>query len=230
MICVPIQAVSLREFKQKMAVVPKDVDLIEIWVDHLPTSIPAKEILSATKRKVVIVNKPKREKGKWNGTEDTRVKRLIEFADAKADYIDIGIDTKPSLIKSLAARVSRNKGTKLIISYHNFHATPPATTLDTIVKKAWSYRPAIVKIAVYAKSNTDNFILFDLLKAHRTKSKTSRPFIAIAMGPLGKITRVAGLAMGNHINYISLDERNSSAPGQLTYKQYKSIKQIIEIT
>lgn len=94
------------------------------------------------------------------------------------------------------------KGTKLILSHHNFEETPDLEALYSKMKKT----PAdLYKIAVTPQNSTDalKILLF---------AKTKKDVIAIGMGPYGEITRI--LAQG--ITYASLDDSQQTAPGQLT--------------
>lgn len=225
MICVPIRASSLVELKKKVGKISDEFNLIEIWVDHLPIKVPAKEILLVVKKQTVIVNKPKREKGNWTGSEQQRVERLIEFIKAGANYVDIGLDTKPNLIKKIISASKKSK-TKVIISYHNFSKTPSESALNKLIRKAWRFKPDVVKVATYANSPRDNFVLTRLISVHGSK----KHFIALGMGPHGIISRVIGLTLGNHINYIAADSKQKTASGQLSLKQYQTLKDIINFS
>src|SRR5690606_556535 len=123
----PVQARSLSELKQKIHTIPPEVDLIEIWIDHLPEDVKSHEVVNLVPKPLIIANKPKREKGLWKGSERDRVERLQQFALPGVKYLDIGIDTGPKLIKELVANKKRSK---IIISYHNFERTPSAKVLS----------------------------------------------------------------------------------------------------
>jgi 3-dehydroquinate dehydratase I len=219
MICVPLKTSSESELVKKLQKVPKNF-LVEIWVDNL--NLKAEKILSLSRHKKIIVNKPKREKGTWSGSEKERIARLIEFISPLTAYIDIGIDTDIKLIKQLAAEVKKSPA-KLIVSYHDFKKTPALDDLDKIIQKAKKLRADIVKIATYARTKSDNIRLMQLYDKHKI------PLIVLAMGPLGKISRINNLYFGAHINYIALDQKDKTANGQLTLSEYKLLKKIIKI-
>lgn len=218
MICIPIQSTTLAELKRRLQKVPVRADLVEVWIDHLPTDINAQDIIAASKKPLLIVNKPKREKGHWPGTEKQRIDRLKQFAQPGVRYLDIGVDTDPKLIKEL---IKNKKKSKIIISYHNFERTPSGTALEKIVKKGFRLGADIVKIATLAQKKEDNIEVLKLLKKKKSLA-------VMCMGEKGKISRVAGPMLGSQLTFVSADEQAKTAPGQLTLKEYESIESIIK--
>ncbi|MEZ4086957.1 MAG: type I 3-dehydroquinate dehydratase [Candidatus Gracilibacteria bacterium] len=218
MICIPIQASALTELQQKLKKVPSQADLVEVWIDYLPLTIDAKKVVAASKKPLLIVNKPKREKGQWTGTEQARIDRLKQFAQANAKYIDIGIDTDVMLIKDL---VRGKKRSKIIVSYHNFERTPSTKTLEKIVKKGFRLGADIVKIATFAQKTEDNMTLLNLLKSNK-------PLAVMCMGEKGKVSRIAGQMLGSQLTFVAAENQNKTAPGQLTLKEYQTIESIIK--
>lgn len=217
MICVPVQARSLSELKQKIHTIPPEVDLIEIWIDHLPEDVKSHEVVNLVPKPLIIANKPKREKGLWKGSERDRVGRLQQFALPGVKYLDIGIDTGPKLIKELVANKKRSK---IIISYHNFERTPSAKILSQKVKKGFALGADVVKIATYARTPEDNLNVLSLLKE-------KKPLAVMCMGKHGKISRVVGPALGSQFAFVAMSEKEKSAPGQLTLKEFLRLTSIL---
>lgn len=94
------------------------------------------------------------------------------------------------------------EGTKLILSHHNFEETPDLEALYSEMKKT----PATYyKIAVTPKSSTDALKIL-------TFAKSKKDVIAIGMGSYGEITRI----LAPLITYASLDDSQTTAPGQLS--------------
>jgi 3-dehydroquinate dehydratase I len=220
MICIPIKAKNLEELKKQIKKIPKKM-LVEIWIDQLPSYIPAREILAVGNHKKIIVNKPKSEHGAWEDGEKERIARLLEFIEENADYIDIGIDTKEEFVKKII-KAAGKKVTKIIVSFHDFKKTPSQSKLKEIVLKAKKTGADIVKIVTFAKKKADNLRVISLYEEEI-------PIIAFTMGQLGKISRINALFFGPFINYIALDAAKKTAPGQLTLKEYQLIKKIIKI-
>ena len=218
MICIPIQASTLTDLKQKLKKVPGHGDIIEVWIDHLPTNISAQEIISASQKPLLIVNKPQREKGRWVGTEQARIDRLKQFAQAGVRYVDIGIDTNPKLINEL---IKNKKRSKIILSYNNFEKTTSDKRLENIVKKGFQLGADMVKIATFAQKEEDNITLLNLLK----KSKS---LAVMCMGKKGKVSRIAGPMLGSQLTFVAANDQTRTAPGQLTLKEYQIIEAIIK--
>lgn len=218
-ICIPIQATTFQELKQKIKAAEKKIDkndLVEIWIDHLRerTKIEPEKITKLTKKPLIIVNKVKKEQGKWHGSEKDRIKILKEFANAKVKYIDVGMDTKPALLSDL---MKSKKTTKIILSYHNFKSTPSEKKLWEIVRKGFKKGADIVKIATFAQKKEDNIkILSVLTKARRQKL----PIIAVCMGKKGVISRIMAPHFNSSLVYGALDKNSKTAPGQLTIDDY----------
>lgn len=132
--------------------------------------------------------------------------------EIKADYIDFDLNSKPIAHK------------KLIISYHNFDETPSDKELEKIIKKMSKHKPYIYKIATKAKDFSDSLRMLKLLN---TLTLTGKRAICICMGKEGKITRAAGHLFGNYLMFAPLDEKNASAPGQLTLKDLRKIHNLL---
>lgn len=220
MICVPVKARSLAQLKKKAAAVPRDIDLIEVWIDHLPKDLDPDAIIGACPKPLIIVNKPHRERGLWRGSEKDRVERLKQFIKPGVAFIDIGLDSGDGLIKALvkAARGAGGKSTKktkIIVSYHNFTLTPPRKILEEKIKKGFALGADMVKIATFARRAEDNITVLSLL------ADKKKPLTALCMGEKGKISRLAGERLGSAISYVAADAKTKTAPGQLTLEEHK---------
>lgn len=218
MICIPIQAATLAELKRKFKKVPTHADIVEVWIDHLPLEVHAKDIITSSQKPLLIVNKPKREKGRWTGSEQARIERLKQFALQGVHYLDIGIDTNPKLIKDL---INNKKRCKVVVSYHNFERTPSAKKLEEIIKKGFKLGADMVKIATFAQKEKDNITVLNLLQ-------DKKPLAVMCMGQKGMVSRVAGPMLGSQLAFVAASENTRTAPGQLTLKEYRAIKTIIK--
>ncbi len=226
-VCVPVGAKSYSELSKKARAASKSADMVEIWVDRLPLSLSADQIMSVCRDPLIIVNKGKKEKGGWNKGETERIERLKEFIRAGADFVDIDQSTSPELIKQLLkAKKSLKSKTLIIISWHNFKSTPSETVLMQKYKKAVSLGADIVKIATFARQKEDNINLFELNKKVQ-KLKKQKPLAFMAMGRKGILSRMAAPLLGSYFCFAALNKSAKSAPGQLTIDDYKKIAQII---
>lgn len=226
LICIPIQAKSIKELKQKIKKAEPKADLLEIWVDSLKEKFSAPSILRSflglSRKPLIIVNKSRKENGQWQGSEKSRLELLAAFIKANAAYTDIAIGTNPQLIKTMIAARGKNK---IILSYHDFKTTPPLKTLQKILHKGFTLGADIVKIATTARKPEDNLIIFNLL-AHAQRKKL--PVIAHCMGRQGKISRIMSPLFGSYLTFVALDQQNKTASGQLTLQEYLQFKKYLE--
>ncbi len=226
-VCVPVRAKSYSELNKQARAASKSADMVEIWVDRLPLSLSAEQIMRVCNAPLIIVNKDKKEKGGWNKGEVERIERLKEFVRAGADFVDVDQGTTPELIKQLikAKKTAKSK-TSIMISWHNFKNTPSETVLMQKYKKAVALDADVVKIATFARQKEDNLKLFELNKKVQ-KLKKRKPLTFMAMGQKGVLSRMAAPLLGSYLCFAALNKNSKSAPGQLTIDDYKRIAQII---
>ena len=122
----------------------------------------------------------------------------IEALSAGASYLDINLMTFKKFPQNDKELIIR-KNTKLILSFHDFAATPSLELLSLIYKEAVNEGADIVKIATTASSNEDVERIFTLYRLHRS-------------GKLGKIVPLEAFAMGNEFQYTRLAAHNIGAP------------------
>ncbi len=80
--------------------------------------------------------------------------------------------------------------------------------------------PDVAKIVTFVRAWEDNFRLLALLaRAKKLKQIT----VAFGMGPKGKISRILAPLMGSPWTYASADQGRTSAPGQMTVEDMRTI-------
>ncbi len=202
-ICIPLQPKTMSECRQLVKKAEKSSDIIEIWIDHI-SDLDLPTLMTFTKKPLLIVNKAKKEKGKWKDSEIKRVAALAEASRLGAKYIDIGIHTNPKLIKELNA--AKKRSTKLVISFHDFTKTPTERKLNEVVTKMRQFKPDIIKIATHCKNHTDTLRLLTLLNHLRSKGQKA---IILGMGSHGKFTRIYGCYLGNYLTFTPLTSKQA---------------------
>jgi len=132
-----------------------------------------------------------------------------------SDFTDVELRER-AIVQRLRGPVLQ-KGGRLIISYHNFKFTPAGWVLREVLREGHRLG-GIPKIAVRANSMEDVARL--LCIGHQEKYDK----ILIAMGEVGKISRIAGFVFGSVITYASLDE--SLAPGQIPLEETVKLREL----
>ena len=119
-------------------------------------------------------------------------------------------DTENEAIRSLINELSRN--VCVIGSYHDFEKTPTKEEMIQRLLFIDQMGADIPKMAVMPHNGQN---VLDLMQATLlAKEKTgTKPLITMAMGDLGKITRIAGISFGSAVTFGCLGK--ASAPGQI---------------
>lgn len=150
-------------------------------------------------------------------SDDDRANLLIEAIDAGAEYVDIEMESSVTF-KVKVMEEAKNKGKKIIVSYHNCETTPSREELENIVhncKKPLSKReltPDILKIACVSHSQKDNIRLLSLLDS-------DVPIIVVGMGKTGRITRFLAPFFGAFCTFAGVSKANQTAFGQPTKEE-----------
>jgi len=216
MICVPILE---RKFESVLESAKKAVDLgadiIEFRIDALedPDTDEIQNIIAEIDRPLIATNRVKSEGGFFNGSEEERISILIKAAKY-ADIVDIELQTGTELQEKV---IKASKST--IVSYHDFKKTPSFRELLDVVAKEKEIGD-IAKFAVMPNNTEDTLTVLKVL------SKVSNT-IGIAMGDIGKYTRVVSPIFGSPITFASIG--NESAPGQLDIQTTKYILQKLAV-
>ncbi len=203
MICVPIIANNLDDALHDMAEASTVADIVELRIDYI-RGVDLKRLLEKRTKPVIVTNRPVREGGKFNGSEEERIALLKLALQLQADYVDVEHDSIQHIRRDTVHRVP----TKIIVSYHNFRETP--RDLTDIYKKLSQSGADIVKIVTHANSITDNVRVYQLLQ------QSQIPMISFCMGELGIISRILYKRFGSYLTFASLQVGKESAPGQIS--------------
>lgn len=149
---------------------------------------------------------------------------LASLAQSGFDLIDVEVDHDQKMVEK-AIQAIHDQNRQVIASYHNFQSTPTNAFLQNQFEKMANLKADMAKIAVMPTTKAD---VLRLLTASQTAQESlAIPIVTMAMGDLGKISRIAGQLSGSAITFASLDETSGSAPGQLTIAQIRQIFQLL---
>jgi 3-dehydroquinate dehydratase-1 len=124
--------------------------------------------------------------------------------------VDVELSSKKILKETIKVVKAGRK--KVIVSFHDFKATPKTAKLEKIIKEARKAGSDIVKLAAKAKGKTELRRLAGLLT-------DNSDLIVIAMGPGGSASRVFFPMLGSLVTYAGISGAN--APGQLSISALK---------
>ena len=148
-------------------------------------------------------------------TETERINLLKSAIDGGAKWIDIEVESNQKYSTELV-NYAKAENCKIIISYHNYNSTPNRDELTDIANSCIKIGADLVKIATMINNNSD---IANLLHLYSQKT----PILALGMGELGKITRIAALKMGAPFTFVSCDNESETAPGQITESNMRGI-------
>lgn len=134
--------------------------------------------------------------------------RIIPLTDA------VDIEIRSEIFQDVAREARRNKKT-VIASYHNFREIPSDAELHSLVRTGLGGGGHMVKIAAFSRSFRKIARLLALCLSYPPGVLT-----VIALGPMGRISRIAAPLFGSGLIYCSVDDA-PYGPGQMTLRRTK---------
>jgi 3-dehydroquinate dehydratase/shikimate dehydrogenase len=157
--------------------------------------------------------------GKFNGSTEEQFALLDLAVRHGAHAIDVEIETA----EMAPERLSRFRGrAQVIISYHNFEATPP---MDTIVNRMLRVSADAYKVVTTARKPSDNA---RVLAAAKTLPK--QRMVVLAMGELGFPTRVLSPVFGGIFSYAAPIYAEGTAAGQVSARLLRHLYRVEKLT
>jgi 3-dehydroquinate dehydratase/shikimate dehydrogenase len=157
--------------------------------------------------------------GKFNGSIEEQFALLDLAVRHGAHAIDVEIETA----EMAPERLSRFRGrAQVIISYHNFEATPP---MDTVVHRMLRVPADAYKVVTTARKPSDNA---RVLAAAKTLPK--QRMVVLAMGELGFPTRVLSPVFGGVFSYAAPLYAEGTAAGQVSARLLRHLYRVEKLT
>ncbi|MET7396235.1 type I 3-dehydroquinate dehydratase [Dactylosporangium sp. NPDC005572] len=188
------------------------VDVAELRVDWYSSADPAHVVdrVRAFRGVPTLATvRSKTEGGYWPGDEAERL-RLYEALLPEVDAVDVELSATEVLPGVVAA--ARALGRLVVVSHHDFVATPSPERLAEIVDGALAAGADLVKISTMAHGPDDVRTLSALLLRYN-----SSRMIVIGMGGEGAASRVFFPLLGSRITYSAIG--GHPAPGQLPFAE-----------
>ncbi|WP_135603915.1 type I 3-dehydroquinate dehydratase [Methanococcoides sp. NM1] len=198
-------------------------DILEIRLDLLGINTPGevtdilKKLRSDTGLPCIATNRLQTEGGNWEGSEDDRINLLEEILPL-TDAIDVELSADPQLRDRLVKK-AKEAGKAVIISSHDFESTPDKATIRDILERSKQAGADIAKLAVMPNSMQD---ILNLLEVTLNEDNVC----TIAMGQLGKHSRIVGPCYGSKLTYASIS--SAIAPGQLKVHELKKALEMLQ--
>jgi 3-dehydroquinate dehydratase / shikimate dehydrogenase len=153
--------------------------------------------------------------GKFNGSIEEQLAILDQAIDAGAHAVDIEIETAEVAQERL--HVFRGR-TQVIVSYHNFEATPP---MDTVISRVMKVQADAYKLVTTARKPSDNVRVLAAAKA-----LPKHKLVVLAMGELGFPTRVLSPVFGGIYTYAAPMFASGTAAGQVSARSLRHLYRV----
>lgn len=233
-VCAPLVARSrdalLAEAGTVAALQP---DVLEWRVDFFAALADTSEVLAAARSlrevagglPILFTRRAQREGGQPIALDEPQVLALYEAvaASGTVDAMDFEMGNAPADVAQVRA-LTRRHGLALVLSFHDFQATPADAELDARFAQAHRLQADVAKVAVMPR---------DMEDVHRLLGATLRasaalpiPVISMAMGGLGAVTRLAGGAFGSALTFAVGSA--PSAPGQIPIAEVRSTLAVLQ--
>ncbi|MBM3207351.1 MAG: type I 3-dehydroquinate dehydratase [Chlamydiae bacterium] len=194
--------------------VKKNLDEIQGDVDGIELRLDLFEVIDLKLLKNLLLSWNKKVILTFHNKESEEFLFLWQqLLDLAPDYVDLCWDCPDVLLSYVQKHSCRPK---IILSYHNFIKTPD---LDQIYLQMQEKRADIYKMACLASSTTD---ALKMLTFCYNTTQQGKPFIGIAMGEFGKITRILAAVVGSYFSYVHI-HGHQTALGQLDLKDFPSL-------
>ena len=165
------------------------VDVLEVRLDSFPlTGMPTRWM-----RPVIVTARHPAEGGVGNLSQSKR-RELLESSLPWASALDIELRSAVAM-SSLISR-THQQGKTLILSHHDFVATPTPLTLKKLAFKAADHGADLFKVATLLRDRHDLLRLLDL-----QTSNTPIPIVAMGMGAAGRFSRIVLAGFGTPLCY-----------------------------
>jgi len=151
---------------------------------------------------------------------DYERERIFKAVAPSADILDIELSSETLIDKVI--KIAKENDALALVSYHDFEKTPSNEEIQGIIDRANDKGADIIKYAFKAKTLDDVARLMCITNQNKDKK-----LVAIAMGELGRITRMAGFAFGSLITYTYIGV--AFAPGQIEVDRLKEDMQFYAI-
>ncbi|MFW6018367.1 MAG: type I 3-dehydroquinate dehydratase [Halapricum sp.] len=162
----------------------------------------------------------------WEGGEatdgGTRLDALAEAVEHESvEAVDVELETMRSGAGERVSEHAREHGADVVVSSHDFEATPGMGDLQATLRKACAYGD-VGKLAVTAQARAD---VLDLLVATRAATAEGDRVATMAMGEPGRHSRAVAPLYGSRIGYAPVDPDEATAPGQY---DLATLRQLVE--
>ncbi len=233
-IIVPITATSAADAQQAASKIADaaEVTMAEFRIDFQDQAFDAqamaaltRTLSSALKGKPLLATFRTHSEGGQKEIAPEQYAALYEaiLASGTIDLLDVQMMLPEPIVRRLVAS-AHQKQVAVLMSNHDFHATPPTGEIIARLRRQQHLGADILKIAVMPKDASDTLRLmtatWEVYSRH-----ANRPLLTMSMGGAGALSRLSGELTGSALTFGKLGA--SSAPGQIDATHLQTAMQIL---
>lgn len=228
-ICIPIVGKNNQEIiEQVQESLHYTYDLLELRIDYYQDILDFQkvkdiiiQIKSICSKPLLFTYRSKREGGEIQLTDEQYLE-LISSIVSDVDIVDIELMSGNTLVYQLVDRVHQHQK-QVIMSYHDFESTPDLKEIKDQLEYMEIMGGDILKVAYMPRSYKD--VVCVMNATLEMSNKLTKPIVTMAMGEIGKITRLCGELTGSEMTFACLGK--SSAPGQISVEHMHELLEVI---
>jgi 3-dehydroquinate dehydratase type I len=221
-ICVALTARDINQLNTMITQSEQErASIIEIRADYLDVIPQFEEIRDMTTLPLIATNRSPNEGGYKTINESTRIQSLISAASAGFEYIDLEWQTPQ--VQQICAKLKSFSNTQIILSHHDFHASPTLKELSNIHHNQVEAGADICKIIFTANTIADNLPCLDFVQKVAKNQRT----ISFCMGSHGLMSRLFSPLFGGFLTYAAIDRGKEAAAGQITLTEMTQFYEMI---
>ncbi len=234
-ICVPLTAEDPEELERQMdGLLAGPCDLVEWRADFWRRTDDAQWVEHALEklrsclgdRPILFTFRTKEEGGERQiSMEEYEALNLRAIACGYADLVDVELNRGEERLRRLTEQIHAQGG-KVVASFHDFAGTPERDTLTKIMRRMQELGADITKAAVMPRAEEDVMTLLGASIDMKLRY-ADRPYITMAMGRLGAVSRLCGSLTGSAVTFATAGK--ASAPGQLAAALVAEVLPLLQI-
>lgn len=209
-------------------------DLMEWRIDYYKEGIENSAELVETANKlrevvgelpILVTFRTKNEGGVLELNEDTYLNLVQAVIENRlGDAVDIELFHDEKRVKKLVED-AHNYNVVVIMSNHDFEKVPAKDVIEFRLKKMADLGADVPKLACMPHSADD--VLTLLTATNEVNNEIDNPLITMAMGDIGKVTRIAGQVFGSSLSFGAVGK--TSAPGQLSIEDLRNAENYLKL-
>ena len=209
-------------------------DLMEWRIDYYAAGIEDTAQLIDTGRKIreligelpLLVTFRTKSEGGVCQLEENRYLDLVDqiIVNRLGDAVDIELFHEEKRIESLVSE-AKNYNVVVIMSNHDFEKVPAKDVIEFRLKKMANLGADVPKLACMPHNVEDVLTLLEA--TNEVHNEIENPIITMAMGDIGKVTRIAGQVFGSSLSFGAVGK--NSAPGQLSIEELRNAEKYLAL-